>query len=396
MNKSNTISRLLYWIGLVLMVFFMNVIVSSSLIDEHTVVANAVKYLSIFSLFAALIFKEKWTARQCAFLICLFALSLCVILFASSNRILLFIMCVVAAAGISPKKLCRNLIIFNAICVSIVMLSAFVGIIPNNTYLRFGRTVYSFGYYYYSWLAYICLFFTISGYYLINGKYSKGKELLFIMVSLGLNIIVYYLTGTRLQIYSYIIFVVLSLLYGSFKFNKRRKKIRMILATIMFPLGAVLSILTSYYFKNIPSLGTLDIILNYRLTLGWMAFQRYPINAFGNAIVTAEHTATQEYFYLDNGYLYGLLSYGVIVFIATILMYTIISRYAVRTNDYKLFSWCIIVCVFSLVNDVLIRPDINALLLFSSCAVVNERRKSKSNANLKLNLIKVRSGYSRS
>ena len=99
--------------------------------------------------------------------------------------------------------------------------------------------------------------------------------------------------------------------------------------------------------------------MNHRLSLSRIALQRYEISLFGNLIKALE---SDTYFYLDSGYLYLLLGYGLVVFLVIMSAYMIVFRYALKSNDKKLFIWCIIVSVFSFVNNIIVDVNINPLL----------------------------------
>ena len=68
-----------------------------------------------------------------------------------------------------------------------------------------------------------------------------------------------------------------------------------------------------------------------------------------------------HYFYIDSGYVFSFLSYGIIFFCLLIAMYTFLSRYAIKNNQIKLAVWCLMICIYSVINDVMFNTALNPL-----------------------------------
>lgn len=78
--------------------------------------------------------------------------------------------------------------------------------------------------------------------------------------------------------------------------------------------------------------------------------------AFGNVSYT-------KYFYIDSGYIYAILGYGVLFTLVVIFMYSYLIYYATKRNDKNLFIWLIIVLVFTVVNNTWVSLAVNPVLM---------------------------------
>ena len=97
----------------------------------------------------------------------------------------------------------------------------------------------------------------------------------------------------------------------------------------------------------------------------------------------AEGASLSSYFYIDSGYVYALLVYGIIVFLLLIIAHSFIFRYAVVKEDSMLWIWCTEICIFSLLNNSLINLNMNPLLLLLPIAIKDFIFKNKLNSKYK-------------
>ena len=68
-----------------------------------------------------------------------------------------------------------------------------------------------------------------------------------------------------------------------------------------------------------------------------------------------------------------LIGYGAILFVIIMMIYIIISRYAVKKNDMKLFCWCVVVCLFSVINNIMFITALNPLPIIGLNLIINDR-----------------------
>lgn len=149
--------------------------------------------------------------------------------------------------------------------------------------------------------------------------------------------------------------------------KKKQHKILNCIATALYPVTAALVIVASFKYKSSSLLSALNIIINYRLKFNLQGFEQYGVSLFGQKIVSAEEyiddNFINHYFYIDCGYVYMLIGYGLLLFIIIMLMYTLLSRYAAVNDDIKLMSWCFAICVFSIINNIMFNTALNPLLI---------------------------------
>ena len=86
-----------------------------------------------------------------------------------------------------------------------------------------------------------------------------------------------------------------------------------------------------------------------------------------------------HYFYVDSGYVYTLISYGIIFFIILIFLYSFLFQKAVRDNEFKLAIWCLVICIFSVINNIMLKISINPLPILALDAFTkwNAGKKTK-------------------
>lgn len=373
-NKLKT-SVLLYYIGLFFTVFSANV-TNSSYLFKDTGLNSIARYASLLFLLGSILVRRQWKIKSFVTVCCITFISVAVIVVSNDKPLILYILLVVAIGNLSPYEVIKKIAVLNLVFLVMIVGLSLTGFIPNDTYIHYTDVAYCLGYYYYNTCSYVVFFLTVVGYFLINGKLRRTYEALYIIGSIIVNFVVYKVCTVRLTFYCYLIFLVMSILYKNTKLFKNNAFYR-IVATLMFPVASFLTIILSVNYKKIPIIAVLDNLLSARFNFNYMAFQRYSVSILGNFIQTHGEEWNENwqnlYFYIDSGYIDTLLGNGVIVFFLAIISYTLIARLAVRENNYKLFVWCFIICVFSVVNNVFLSTTMNPLLLFTSMALESEK-----------------------
>lgn len=86
---------------------------------------------------------------------------------------------------------------------------------------------------------------------------------------------------------------------------------------------------------------------------------------------------------MDSGYVYTLISYGIIFFIILIFLYSFLFQKAVRDNEFKLAIWCLVICIFSVINNIMLKIPINPLPILALDAFTkwNAGKKQKLDWN---------------
>lgn len=294
---------------------------------------------------------------------------------------------IMASEKIDSERIIKFCIYNNIFFLIIVIIPALLGMIPNDVYYHNGVPAYCLGFAYYSNVPYVVFMITMFTYWLAK---KKNKEKIVLLLSIPANLLCYKYCTVRLTFYCYIIFMVLTVLSKFIDFTKKSKW-RIVLVSGMFPLAAIFVIALSLLKNRFPIIQVLDAALNYRLGFNLQGFQRYGISLFGHKIETvAEHwdeNYINHYFFIDSGYIYTLLSYGIILFVIILFLYSFLSNYAMKRHDDKLLIICIIICVFSLVNNVLFDFSLNPLpvVAFNLVRLIYRERKTYINGVTKQN-----------
>lgn len=270
---------------------------------------------------------------------------------------------IMASEKIDSERIVKFCVFSNIFFLMIVIFPALLGLIPNDIYYHNGVLAYSLGFSYYSNVPYAVFMITLFTYWLTK---KKNEENLVLLLSVPVNLLCYKFCTVRLTLYCYIIFIALAVLFKFTDFTKKSKW-RIALVSGMFPLVAIFVIAISLLKNRFPIIQALDAALNYRLGFNLQGFQKYGISLFGKKIeAVAEYwdaNNINHYFFIDCGYVYTLLCYGIILFAIILFLYSFLSNYAMKKHDSKLLIICIIICVFSVVNNVLFNFSLNPLPL---------------------------------
>lgn len=336
-----------------------------------------VKYGALF-FFCLYFLAVKWNRK--GFIGTLFIIIitfLCAFLIDNTTVLLYFLMIILAGKQ-NFNNICKFLIITNLLLIFLIIVLCCIGILNDNVVVEGGKIAHSIGFAHYSTLAYHSLFFFIIGYYLIEGKRKEAKKILWLLTGFCLNILVFKITTVRLAFFCVCLFIICAIFIDLLDVL-RYFNLNLLIATIMYPTMFFLSILFPFIYTKNGLLVKFDELLSGRLMFGQIAFQRYDITLFGQLIITdaggINENGINTYFFIDSGYVNLLLQKGIILCVLIVLAYTLISRYAVKTNNRPLFIWCILVCIFSFVNDLMISTVINPLLLMAPIILVQSKDK---------------------
>jgi len=249
-----------------------------------------------------------------------------------------------------------------------------VGLAEDIMVYRFNRVAHSLGFPHYAFPARQLLFAWCAYLYAKTKKESWPM----LILQLGLIYLIYYFTTQRLTVIvfvavwiMYIVFVKYELINISSLFIKLCSLIGFAVA------GAGSLIITYLYDPAVMWMEKLDTLLNGRLNVGNLAFDRYKIALFGpNPIIAPENA--EGYFYMDCGYLEVIINYGLIIFIITTVLYTIIHLYSCCKKDNMLFVWLTAIMVYTVVDCVWLDMTgaATALILFG--AILSEIKKENS------------------
>lgn len=251
---------------------------------------------------------------------------------------------------------------------AIVLVLSQIGFIPDIVMIRgsananwfFSKNAHCFGYNYYHFIPYK-LFFIMLGVMKIKKKKMSWLEILIWII---LNFVVFYFSTIRLTFYLGFFSLALYIVLVKFDWLTINKKAIKSIMTLSFPVTIVVTSLF-YYFYNPDSelYALLNLFSSSRVRLGHEAFERYPIKLFGQLIKTSHATNRTKYFYLDSGYIYAILGYGIVFSIVVVIMYSCLCRFACERNDKVLLIWLISVLLFTISNNIWVELSMNPILV---------------------------------
>lgn len=275
---------------------------------------------------------------------------------------------VAATSCNSCNRAIKAALIGSALSGAIVLLISQIGFIPdivmirdsNNANLFFLKNAHCFGYNYYHYIPYK-LYFIMLGVMKVKRKKMSWLEILMWVI---VNFVVFYFTTLRLTFYLGIFSLALYVIFVKFNWLKINNKTIKNILVMCFPVTIIGTILFYYFYDGNNILyAQLNLFSSGRLQLGHVAFERYPINLFGHLIETSVAIRTTEHFYLDSGYIYAILGYGIFFSILVVLMYSCLCGFACDKNDKALLIWLISVSVFTISNNVWVDIATNPILV---------------------------------
>ena len=366
MTSKNRTRDIFYYLGL-LLVTISSTMVGRTYLFQIPYLNPSLKYGAIVFLMLSF-FSRKWKRGELIKSIALIGVVLAVAIITDSNMMLIYLLAIVLSRPGDFDRICRFLFWSNLILIICVFVLCGIGILKDEIIVHTGVQAHTLGFAYYSSPAYSVMFLTMMGFYLYSGNKHTYRRILFFIVSFVANYVIYKLTTTRLTFYIYILLLCMIIILD---YTKVMRKVRLnrIVGTVMFPVMFALSVLLPAIYTKSSVLKRLDTLLNGRLYFSAMGFARYKVNLFGNQIITNaggfDENWHNTYFYIDSGYVKLLLGYGLIVCLVVIAVYMMCSRYAANHKNTKLYIWCVLVCVFSFINDPLTDVILNPLLFIS-------------------------------
>jgi hypothetical protein len=157
-----------------------------------------------------------------------------------------------------------------------------------------------------------------------------------------------------------------------------------LLSELAFPFGAVI---TWFCMKNYDSSkfywNLVNKIFSSRLKFMNEGYYKYPIKIMGNYIEMQGASAirqTTNYFYIDSGFAYSLLGYGLMFTVILIFLYSVLFKYSCVVNDKALFVWLFSVLIFTMINNTWVSLNYNPILMFSFKAIASLRQRGGDNS----------------
>ncbi len=359
---SITLDRELLFL-LVYSIYSFTAVLSSSLFAFASVLSSLVMYASCGVLVFLWFLQKQFDTKRILLHIIIVVVMCLAVLTTGRKNLLLFSLFIINAGAVDVNKIARTSIVatFSATC--LVILSCKAGVLPDRVYYHEGALAHSLGFSYYGSYPYIIMF-NMLAYLYVRKKLHWVEIIAFVL----LNNYIYYNSTLRLTYYLSLFVVLLYVVMIKMDFVTLNRKLYRRLSLLVFPGFFLFTIIGSLKYNSQRRWWReLNDLLSGRLYLSKIAFQRYHVKPFGQFIETNNmingRIVTTNYFYIDSGYIYAILGYGLVFTLLLLAVYSFLIHYSCRTNDKKLFVWLLSLAIFTVVNNVWVSVHYNCLLL---------------------------------
>lgn len=301
----------------------------------------------------------------------------------STDRLylIIYMMFLMNAKYSNFKKIVKVSFIVTAFSVLFVVLCCKMHIVEDLVYSRDGvENAHSYGFGHYSSISYYSLYLTIMWLYMKKNTIGYPQLAILTLFNYG----IYKITTTRLGFYIVLLVLLMYVVIEKNCIINTASKLIVFLSTIGFSATFIVCLTLNYAYdpeKHGPDsiLFKIDSALNNRLGLGHEALTNYSPKLFGQKIeMVGIKTAVfgkgnDKYFYIDSGYIYAFLGYGIIFTFIVLVLYTFIIRNSAKNHRNVIFIWAFAVMVFTIANNAWISIIYNPLLFY---AVIPEKDDS--------------------
>lgn len=278
-------------------------------------------------------------------------------------------MLIMAAYNIPFSHIVKSSIRVLIAVFAIVLISTGLGVIEDRLYYRdvdnFENSyAHDLGFKYYSYYAYLGMGLVQCCIYLWRRHISLGQ----IMFLITLSYLFFLVSSTRLQLYACIAFIVAFFAIPYIPQKILHNKLLAFIAIVAYPvICVILYFVSKYFILSIFYDGyeALNMAMNNRLSMNEEAFMRYDVTLWGNDLEFDTTDRTQDYFYLDSGFLHVLLGDGLVFTAVILLLYSILTYKLFRSRAYYLYIWILVYAILNISNGFLVSLLENPILLLA-------------------------------
>lgn len=286
----------------------------------------------------------------------------------------------IASSAISFNKIIKKSFYFTVIGVFIVVSCCLFNILPDYVYYHNSGNelieAHSLGFTYYSTLGYLTTVITFYLIYILDDYFN----LLYCVLLFLFNCFSYQIHTVRLAFLISVFLLFFSFIFKNINFIKNfvLKYIIIGIPFICFIFTVIIGYLYNLIHLTIPDFWGLNFYtLNGRIMYSGFALKKYPISLWGNHIIQiGGYSQTQlksyDYFYIDSGYMYLFLAYGIIFTFIIIGLYSYLLYRCIKYNMSVIFIWTLLILFASIFNNFLItfifNPIVFLLLKFHMCS----------------------------
>ncbi len=372
LNKTK-INIFLFYFAYLLMLF-------SALFSKVTIVSNYLDILNDISLVILIV--NFFLQRNCyprktfVAMVAVFCLAVICSYFAGDRQILRLLLLIYASENIDFNKFMRYTFKITVGMIAIVLICNFLGLTEENIVYREDGSIRSaMGFSHPNTFGYLILLTYFEYIYIHKDKFSK--KMLFVI--LPAIILINYFCDSRT---SMIILILLSL-FVLFRTHTLEKLFEQrFIKTFITHSFIILTLLTFFCVYLYNSDNEIGLKINELLSgrIYWISnlMDQYGINLFGHNIrLIGQKQAALEGIspvYLDNGYFYILLKYGLCLFLVFALAYKKVIKYFYKNKDYVIILILFLLSIYCLMENIIFNVSFNAFLLVFSVLIFRSKK----------------------
>lgn len=390
-RKHNSINSLLLWIYALFVIW--RVLYSSNFVIEFGGLLNlfsmAVKLAIVAVSLFAIVTSQKFRKNELLIDVALVVTSFAALLRNDYDVVFLTILMVVAMRRIDFRSIVSYTMYGQIAGALLVLLSCGLGLIGDFTYnhqmlsggVMVSRTVHTYGFTYYTSPAYLMLAIMMEWNFLHFDKIKVVKILGWGVV----QYVIYQLFTSRASFYMSAIYLVLLLLFSAESF-KMKNWIWKAIAALGF--GGLLilnfALVNEYASGNVMVIA-INTLVSGRLFFAAQALEKYGISLLGGHIpmvggYEVTYGISKEYFYLDSGYLYSLLCYGLLITVLLVIAYTVIFVNVAQTRNKSVYCWLLVFMIINLNNNMFVSVHYVPLLFLLPHALTQGKKSVQNYA----------------
>lgn len=294
------------------------------------------------------------------------------------SYVLIYALFIINANRIQFKNVVKASLLGTAISVLLIVLCSKVGILHDYVFDHNGLKAHALGFSYYGTVPYSVLY-CMTGYLYVKKNEASYLELILLQV---FNYIVYTLTTTRLTFILFIIVTFFYIVVVKWKIPRNITKLGAVFSMLLFPIAfSVTFWAAKHYSLQSKAWKKIDDLLNNRIELSHTALSLYPAKLFGQYIEMHGNSSVRSmyrYFYIDSGFLYAILGYGILFTLVVLFMYSFLFWYSYKNEERVILVWLLAVLIFSIVNNTWISLPYNSILVFFPIALTNQLSSDKN------------------
>ncbi len=348
---------------LVLFVFSFWQVLASSLLYFYTI--HKIIQIGIIAILSGmLIIRSKFRLKYIIYTTIILMTIVTVAYITDRIQLVISGLLITNSLGIDFKKIVKTSCFASMSSTLCVILASIAGIIPNRTFFRENGIAFGYGFLYYSTYPYIIMFAMLEYMY-----FRKKLSWIELFVFFVINNYIYKISTLRLTYYLSIVIIILYVIIIKFKMLKITGKFMKKLTFAVFPAAFIFTVVCALkYDQSSPVWRALDKVTSNRISLSHEGFSRYNVKLFGQFIETVtmkNGKILPNYFYIDSGFIYSLLGYGILFSLLITILYSLIFHYSCETNNKPLFIWCLAIAAFTVINNSWVNLHMNCMLLLS-------------------------------